>query len=155
MKMTKETTRDDLGGEEDSEKGCSKQQSDEDDEGNSGEANIVGRVSVISHETGQKHLFGVPVDEQIVKLSTGPRGEGGRCTKRRTHRYGTMWLQLQKPPTVHSRIEKKLMTEARAKYDENEGKEEKRRDGWAEHSEIDPYKEEEGEEELKKGPKMD
>ena len=78
VKMTNETTREDLGKKEDSEKGLFKQQSDEVDKGNLGKANIEGRVSVISRPTGQKHLFGIPVDEQIFKLSTGPRGGSGR-----------------------------------------------------------------------------
>ena len=63
------------------------------------------------------------MDEQILKLSTGPRVGGGGSTKRKTHRAGTKWLQLQKSPTVRTRVERKLMTEARAKYDESEGEE--------------------------------
>ena len=112
-------------------------------------------MSVTSCPIGHKQLFGIPVDKQIFKLSTDPRGSSGGDTKRRTHRYGTKWLQLQKPPTVRARIVRKLMTEVRAKYDENKGEEETRRDGWAKHSEVDPYEDEEGKEELKKGPKID
>ena len=155
VKMSDKMTREDLGKKEDSEEELFKQQSDGEDEGNLGEANKEGRVSVTSRLTGQKHLFSIPVDEQIFKLSTGPRSGSGRGTKKRTHRYGTKWLQLQKPPTVCARIEKKLMTEARAKYDENEGKGEKERDGWTKHSEVDPSEDEEGKEELKEGPKID
>ena len=152
VKMTKETTQEDMDKKEDSKKGLSKQQSDKDDGGSSEEEKIEEQALVISPSTGRKYLFGTPMDEQIVKLSAGPKGEGGCGIKRRTHRYGTKWLQLQKLPTVRARIKKKLMTEVRAKDDEKKGEEEKGRDGRAKHSEVDPYEDEERRGELKKGP---
>ena len=144
IKMTNEMVCKDFGKNEDSKKGLFKQQSDEDDEGNLSEANIEGQVSVISGPTGHKQLFSIPMDEQIFKLSTSPRVSGGGGIKRRTHRYSMKWLQLQKPPIVRARIERKLMTESRAKNDKNEGEGEKGRDGRTEHSEVDPSEDKEG-----------
>ena len=152
VKMTDETMREDLSLKEERKKELFKQQSDEKDEGNVGEVFIEGLASTISR---QKLLFNIPVDEQIFKLPTGPRSRNKCGTKRRTHRYGTKWLQLQKPPTVRARIEKKLTTEARAKYDLNEGEEENRRDGRAKHTEFDFHEDEERKEVLKNGPKKD
>ena len=62
MKITNETTWNDLGKKEDNKKELFKQQSNEDDEGSLGEENKDGRVPVISRQTGQRHLFGIPVD---------------------------------------------------------------------------------------------
>ena len=121
VKTVKETTQEDMDNKEDSKEGLYKQQSDRNNGGSSGEEKREERALERSPSTGQKHLFGTPIDEQIVKLSRGPRSEGGRGNNRRTHRYGTKWLQLQKLPTVCEKIIKKIKTEARAKDDEEKG----------------------------------
>ena len=73
-------------------------------------------------------MFGIPIDEQIVKLSRGPRSNDKCGKNRRTHRYGTKWLQLQKRPTVREKIIKKMKTEARTKDGEEKGEEDKEDD---------------------------
>ena len=68
-------------------------------------------------------LFGIPIDEQTYKVSQGPRRRGGCRNNKRTHRYGTIWLQQQKMPTVREKIIKKMKTEARTKdKEEKSGK---------------------------------
>ena len=70
-------------------------------------------------------MFGIPVDEQTMKFSTGPRMGSGKNVKRKVHRAGTKWIRLQKLPTVRARDEMKLKTEERTKYGESEKEEEK------------------------------
>ena len=82
----------------------------------------VHEEELVSTIPQQKLLFNIPVDEQIFKLSTDPRSGKKGDTKKRIHRYGTKWLQLQKSPTVRAKIERKLKTEVRVENDEEEDK---------------------------------
>lgn len=127
-KKAKTTTQEGSDSKEDSKEGLYKQKSDKNDEGRSEVKKRKEQALEESLSTGQKHLFGIPIDEQIVKLSRGPRSNGVCGNNRRTHRYGTKWLQLQKLPTVRERIIKKMKTEARAKDDEEKGEEDKEGD---------------------------
>ena len=96
-------------------------------DGDSGEE--VHKEKLASTTPQQRLLFNIPVDEQTFKLSTGPRSGKNGDTKKRIHRYGTKWLQSQKPTTVRTKVVRKLKTEARTKNDEKEEEEEdKKRD---------------------------
>ena len=94
------------------------------------------KEELVSTTPQQKLLFNIPVDEQIFKLSTGPRSGKKGNTKKRIHRYVTKWLQLQKPTTVRSKIERKLKTEARVKNNEKEDEEEDKQNGQAKYGEL-------------------
>ena len=124
-KKVKMTTQEDSDSKEDSKEGLHKQKSYKNDEGRSEVKKGKEQALEESLSAGRKHLFGIPIDEQIVKLSRGPRSNGECGKKRRTHRYGTEWLKLQKLPTVRERIIKKMKTESRAKNEEGKGNEDK------------------------------
>ena len=50
-----------------------------------------------------KCLFGIPVDETIMKITTGPSTRSSKTYKSRLHRVGTSWLHAQKQPSVRTR----------------------------------------------------
>ena len=89
-----------------------------------------------------KYLSGIPVDETIMKFSTGPSTGSSKSVKNRLHRAGTRWSHVQKQPTVRMRETKKLKIRERyatIQKDEDE-KEEKRageRRRKEEHSPLD------------------
>ena len=77
-----------------------------------------------------KYLFGIPVDELTMKFSTGPRMGSSKTIKKKVHRAGTRWMQLQRQPTVRSKEEKKLkMKEWMKEVKSNEEEEKERRKG--------------------------
>ena len=90
---------------------------------------VVLKEKLASTTPQQKLLYNIPVDEQIFKLSTGPRSGKNGDTKKRIHRYGTKWLQSQKPTTVRTKVVRKLKTEARTNNNEKEEEEEDKQNG--------------------------
>ena len=58
-----------------------------------------------------KLLFGAPVDETIMKITTGWGTSSKESFKRRTHRVGTSWIIGQKFPSARQRAIKNLKTE--------------------------------------------
>ena len=69
-----------------------------------------------------KLLFGAPVDETIMKVTTGWGTSSKESFKRRTHRVGTSWIRGQKFPSARQKVIKKLKTEEKSKK-MREGKE--------------------------------
>ena len=105
-----------------------KQETDENDVGR-----LVGKkgkneVPEENNSDERLQLFGIPIDEQTYRVSQGPRRRGGCRNNKRTHRYGTIWLQQQKMPTVHEKILKKMKTEARTKDEEKDNEEYKEKE---------------------------
>ena len=85
---------------------------------------------VTEEENSEKRpqLFGIPIDDQSYRVSKGPRiGDGGK-NKRRIQRYGTIWSQQQKMPTMREMILRKMKTEARAKDEEKDDEEYKKKE---------------------------
>ena len=76
-----------------------------------------------AHE--QKLLFGFPVDEAIMKISTGLSMRGNKGYKGRLHRVGTSWLRAQKLPSVRIREAKKLEVTERYKVTQEDAYKEK------------------------------
>ena len=92
-----------------------------------GKATLKGREVVRCCSNKHKYLFGIPVDEQTMKFSTGPRMGSSKTVKKKVHRAGTRWIQLQRLPTVRAKEEKKLKMKERMKDDESEKEEVKER----------------------------
>ena len=77
-----------------------------------------------------KYLFGIPVDDTIMKFTTGPSTRSSKSDKNRIHRAGTRWLHAQKQPTVRTKETKKLkVMERYAMIREDEDEREEKRVG--------------------------
>ena len=57
--------------------------------GEGGMASLKERESVSCCPNKHKYLFGIPVDEQIMKFSTGPSIGSSKTSKHKLHRVGT------------------------------------------------------------------
>ena len=62
--------------------------------GEEGKATLKEREVVSCCSNKHKYLFGIPVDEQIMKFSTGPRMGSSKTVKNKVHRAGTRWMQM-------------------------------------------------------------
>ena len=100
--------------------------------GESGTAALVERRADCEGAHEPKLLFGVPVDEAIMKITTGLRMCGKESYKNRLHRAGTSWIRGQKLPLVRLRKIKKLKSAERdetMQEDEEKKKDKKTREG--------------------------
>ena len=96
-------------------------------------------VTEVENSEERPQLFGIPIDDQSYRVSQGPRrGDGGK-NKRRIQRYGTIWLQQQKMPTMREKVLKRMKTEARAKDEEKDDEEYKKKE---EGKAVDGFKNE-------------
>ena len=68
--------------------------------GEGGMATMKEREEVSCCHNKHKYLFGILVDEKIMKFSTGLRMGSSKISKNRLHRAGTRWLHVQKQPTT-------------------------------------------------------
>ena len=81
----------------------------------------------VENSDERPQLFGIPMDEQRYRVSQGPRRRVGSKNNRRIQRYGTIWSQQQKMPTIREKILRKMKTEARAKDEEKDDEENKKK----------------------------
>ena len=85
-------------------------------------------VTEVGNSEERPQLFGIPIDVQSYRVSQGPRrGDGGK-NKRRIQRYGTIWSQQQKMPTMREKVLRRMKTEARAKEEEKDDEEYKKKE---------------------------
>ena len=85
-------------------------------------------VPEVENSDERPQLFGIPIDEQSYRVSQGPKRGGGGKNNRRIQRYGTIWSQQQKMPTMREKILRKMKTEARAKDEEKDDEEYKKKE---------------------------
>ena len=86
-------------------------------------------VLEVENSDERPQLFGIPIDEQSYRVSQGPKRGGGGKNNRRIQRHGTIWLQQQKMPSMREKILRKMKTEARAKVEEKNDEENKKKEG--------------------------
>ena len=86
-------------------------------------------VLEVENSAERPQLFGIPIDEQSYRVSQGPKRGGGGKNNRRIQRHGTIWLQQQKMPSMREKILRKMKTEARAKNEEKDDEENKKKEG--------------------------
>ena len=66
----------------------------EEEEGEEEKHITEGRDAVTRCSSEHKYLFGIPIDEQTIKFSTGPRVGSGKNNKRKFHKAGTKWIRM-------------------------------------------------------------